>query len=44
MMALGSPEFKNERLYTLKQLMTEEPFIVVTTMQGMSQTTDTRRL
>lgn len=37
MMALGSPEFKSERLYTLKQLMTEDPFIVVTTMQGMSQ-------
>jgi transcription-repair coupling factor (superfamily II helicase) len=37
MMALGSPEFKSERLYTLKQLMTEEAFIVVTTMQGVSQ-------
>jgi transcription-repair coupling factor (superfamily II helicase) len=36
MMALGSPEFKSERLFTLKQLMTGEPFIVVTTMQGLS--------
>ncbi len=36
-MALGSPEFKSERLYTIKQLMTEKPFIVVTTMQGLSQ-------
>ena len=36
-MALGSPEFKSERLYTLKQLMTEESFVVVTTMQGLSQ-------
>jgi transcription-repair coupling factor (superfamily II helicase) len=36
-MALGSPEFKSERLYTIKQLMTGEPFIVVTTMQGLSQ-------
>lgn len=37
MMALGSPEFKSERLYTLKQLMLGDPFIVVTTMQGISQ-------
>jgi transcription-repair coupling factor (superfamily II helicase) len=36
MMALGSPEFKSERLYTLKQLMTGKPFVVVTTMQGLS--------
>ncbi|MBE0700204.1 MAG: transcription-repair coupling factor [Acholeplasmataceae bacterium] len=36
-MALGSPEFKSERLYTLKQLMTQHPFIVVTTLQGLSQ-------
>ena len=35
-MALGSPEFKSERLYTLKQLMTGKPFVVVTTMQGLS--------
>ena len=36
-MALGSPEFKSERLYTLKMLMTEKPFIVVTTLQGLCQ-------
>ncbi len=36
-MALGSPEFKSERLYTLKQLMTNQPFIVVTTLQGLCQ-------
>lgn len=36
-MALGSPEFKSERLYTLKQLLTEEPYIVVTTLQGICQ-------
>jgi len=36
-MALGSPEFKSERLYTLKQLMTNHPYIVVTTIQGLSQ-------
>jgi len=37
MMALGSPEFKSERLYTLKQLLTKEPYVVVTTMQGICQ-------
>lgn len=36
-MALGSPEFKSERLYTLKQLMTGKPFIVITTLQGLCQ-------
>ena len=36
MMALGSPEFKSERLYTLKQLMTGKPYVVVTTIQGLS--------
>ncbi len=36
-MALGSPEFKSERLFTLKQLMTNKPFVVVTTTQGLSQ-------
>ncbi len=36
-MALGSPEFKSERLYTLKMLMTGKPFIVVTTLQGLCQ-------
>ena len=35
-MALGSPEFKSERLYTIKQLMTDKPYVVVTTMQGLS--------
>jgi transcription-repair coupling factor (superfamily II helicase) len=35
MMALGSPEFKSERIYTLKQLMTGKPFVVVTTLQGI---------
>jgi len=37
MMALGSPEFRSERLYTLKQLMTGKPFIVILTQQGLSQ-------
>lgn len=36
-MALGSPEFKSERIYTLKQLMTGKPFVVVTTLQGLCQ-------
>jgi transcription-repair coupling factor (superfamily II helicase) len=36
-MALGSPEFKSERLFTLKQLLTDEPFIVITTLQGICQ-------
>jgi len=36
-MALGSPEFKSERLYTLKQLLSQKPFIVVTTLQGICQ-------
>jgi transcription-repair coupling factor (superfamily II helicase) len=37
MMALGSPEFKSERLFTLKQLLTNQKFIIVTTMQGICQ-------
>jgi len=37
MMALGSPEFRSERLYTLKQLMTGKPYIVVLTQQGLAQ-------
>ncbi len=37
MMALGSPEFKSERMFTLKQLLSGKPFIVVTTMQGVMQ-------
>ena len=36
MMALGSPEFKSERLYTLRKLLTGESFIVVTTKDGLS--------
>jgi transcription-repair coupling factor (superfamily II helicase) len=36
-MALGSPEFRSERIYTLKQLLTKDPFIVVTTSQGICQ-------
>ncbi len=38
MMALGSPEFKNERLYTLRQLLkNEHPHVVVTTQEGILQ-------
>lgn len=36
-MALGSPEFKSERLFTLKQLMTGKAYLVVTTVQGLCQ-------
>src|SRR3989339_708845 len=36
-MALGSPEFKSERLYTLKMLMSGKPYIVITTLQGLCQ-------
>ena len=36
MMALGSPEFKSERLFTLRKLLTNKPFIVVTTKDGLS--------
>ncbi len=36
MMALGSPEFKNERLYTLRQLLkNEQKFVVITTQEGI---------
>ena len=35
MMALGSPEFRSERLYTLRQLMTQKPFVTVLTYQGL---------
>ncbi len=35
LMSLGSPEFKSERIYTLTQLITNKPFIVVTTMEGL---------
>lgn len=34
MMALGSPEFRSERLFTLYQLLTGTPHVVVTTQQG----------
>lgn len=37
MMALGSPEFKSERLYTLNQLLLGEPYIVVMTMDGLTK-------
>ncbi len=37
MMALGSPEFRSERLYTLKQLMTGKPYIVILTQHGLAQ-------
>jgi len=37
-MALGSAEFKNERIYTLRALLeNQEPYIVVTTYQGVLQ-------
>lgn len=36
MMALGSPEFKSERIYTLTQLMTKKPYIVVTNQEGIT--------
>ncbi|CCV63676.1 Transcription-repair coupling factor (Superfamily II helicase)) [Alteracholeplasma palmae J233] len=37
-MALGSPEFKNERLYTLRQILnSDKKHIVVTTHQGLGQ-------
>lgn len=36
MMALGSPEFKNERLYTLRKLLkNEKKYVVVTTQEGI---------
>ncbi len=36
MMALGSPEFKNERLYTLRKLLNKhQKYIVVTTQEGI---------
>jgi len=36
MMALGSPEFKSERIFTLTQLMSKKPFIVVTNQEGLT--------
>lgn len=35
LMALGSPEFKRERIYTLTQLMSQKKCIVVTTVEGL---------
>lgn len=35
MMALGSPEFRSERIYTLTQLMKNERFIVITNQEGL---------
>src|SRR5690554_5293771 len=35
-MALGSPEFKNERLYTLRKLLkAEKSYIIITTQEGI---------
>ncbi len=39
LMALGSPEFKTERLFTIYQLLTGKPFIIITTHQGMTRPT-----
>ena len=39
LMALGSPEFKTERLFTIYQLLSGKPFIVITTYQGLTRTT-----
>ncbi len=36
MMALGSPEFKNERLFTLRKLLlNERNYIIITTQEGL---------
>ncbi|MDY0276597.1 MAG: transcription-repair coupling factor [Acholeplasma sp.] len=34
-MALGSPEFQSERLYTIRKLLTKNKYIVVTTLDGI---------
>ena len=39
LMALGSPEFKTERLFTIYQLLTGKPFVIITTHQGLSRST-----
>ena len=39
LMALGSAEFLNERLYTIRSLLTNKPHIVVTTYQGLKKKT-----
>ncbi|MFA7589476.1 MAG: DEAD/DEAH box helicase, partial [Acholeplasmataceae bacterium] len=36
MMALSSPEFKSERIFTLRQLLTDKPFVVIMTQEGLS--------
>jgi transcription-repair coupling factor (superfamily II helicase) len=36
MMALGSPEFRSERLYTIRKLLSGNPYIVVMTYQGLT--------
>lgn len=35
LMALGSPEFKNERLYTLRELLSNNSYVVVMSYEGM---------
>ena len=39
LMALGSPEFKTERLFTTYQLLSGKSFVVITTHQGISRST-----
>lgn len=39
LMALGSAEFLNERLYTIRSLITNKPHIVVTTYEGLKKRT-----
>lgn len=33
-MALGSPEFQSERIYTIQKLLTKKKYIVITTLDG----------
>ena len=39
LMALGSSDFLNERLYTIRALLTNKPYIVVTTHLGLKRRT-----
>ena len=39
LMALGSAEFLNERLFTIRSLLTNKPYVVVTTYQGIKKRT-----
>ena len=39
LMAVGSAEFLNERLYTIRSLITNKPHIVVTTYEGLKKRT-----